>query len=412
MANVTVRTRKETGKLYFDFLYQGQRCREQTALDNTPGNRRQLERVAKKMEAEITLGTFNYAETFPSSKRASKFGEPATRRAEPAEAVPAAADPSHPTFAEFAEEWFAENEVMWRRSYRAKQRDILDRYLKPSFGEEGVSDIMKPHILKYRAKLAKVAPDTGKAPSPSWVNQVMNLLKQIVDEAADRFDFNTPYRGIKPLRVGRTEVDPFSLEEVDKLLEALPQEWRAYFIVRFFTGMRTSEIDGLTWTHVDFRRREIHIRETHVQGEKEAPKTDGSSRSIQMSSMVEKALYEQWTSTGKRNGYVFCTKHGHPLRYRNVNNRIWYPALKRAGLRRRNPYQTRHTAATLWLAAGENPEWIARQMGHSNTKMLFTVYSRYVPNLTRQDGSAMERMLRSRLDSAHEDANAEVHYEH
>jgi hypothetical protein len=29
--------------------------------------------------------------------------------------------------------------------------------------------------------------------------------------------------------------------------------------------------------------------------------------------------------------------------------------------------------------------------------MLFTVYSRYVPNLTRQDGSAMENLLRSRL---------------
>ena len=39
------------------------------------------------------------------------------------------------------------------------------------------------------------------------------------------------------------------------------------------------------------------------------------------------------------------------------------------------------------------PEWIARQLGHTNTQMLFRVYSRYVPNLTRQDGSAMERLL-------------------
>ena len=55
--------------------------------------------------------------------------------------------------------------------------------------------------------------------------------------------------------------------------------------------------------------------------------------------------------------------------------------------------QTRHTAATLWLAAGEAPEWIARQMGHASTEMLFKVYSRYVPNLTRKDGSAFERLL-------------------
>ena len=47
----------------------------------------------------------------------------------------------------------------------------------------------------------------------------------------------------------------------------------------------------------------------------------------------------------------------------------------------------------MWLASGESPEWIARQLGHSNTEMLFRVYSRYVPNLTRRDGSAFERLL-------------------
>ena len=62
-------------------------------------------------------------------------------------------------------------------------------------------------------------------------------------------------------------------------------------------------------------------------------------------------------------------------------------------------YQMRHTAATLWLASGEAPEWIARQLGHSSTEMLFRVYSRYVPNLPRQDGSAIDRLLASRFAS-------------
>ena len=37
-------------------------------------------------------------------------------------------------------------------------------------------------------------------------------------------------------------------------------------------------------------------------------------------------------------------------------------------------------------------------MGHTTTEMLFRVYSRYVPNLTRRDGSAMERLLLQALD--------------
>ena len=35
--------------------------------------------------------------------------------------------------------------------------------------------------------------------------------------------------------------------------------------------------------------------------------------------------------------------------------------------------------------------------GHSSTEMLFKVYSRYIPNLTRMDGSAFERLIQSRV---------------
>jgi integrase len=60
----------------------------------------------------------------------------------------------------------------------------------------------------------------------------------------------------------------------------------------------------------------------------------------------------------------------------------------------------RHTAATLWLAAGESPEWIARQLGHTSTEMLFKRYSRFVPNATRQDGSAFESLIDQRFGGA------------
>src|SRR5690606_10345156 len=93
--------------------------------------------------------------------------------------------------------------------------------------------------------------------------------------------------------------------------------------------------------------------------------------------------------------YVFCSRSGHPIDAHNFANRIWYPLLRYLDLEKRRPYQTRHTTATLMLASGENPEWIARLMGHANTQMLFTVYSRFVPNLTRRDGLAIAGLLSS-----------------
>jgi len=47
--------------LFFDFRFQGVRCREYTRLPDTPTNRRRMQKVMDKIEAEITLGTFNYA---------------------------------------------------------------------------------------------------------------------------------------------------------------------------------------------------------------------------------------------------------------------------------------------------------------------------------------------------------------
>lgn len=389
MSNVRARA---NGKLFFDFRYKGERCREYTALQDSAANRKMMEKALRKIEAEITLGTFDYAKTFPNSKRVVKSCVATKGELSDVRSNPSVATGQAPNLCVFAEEWMSEKEVEWKRSYRRKIRDILDKYVKPEFGEKVVSDIVKADLLKYRANLAKVTHGTNTL-SASRINQIMNVIKQILDEAADRYEFSTPFQGIKPLRLGRTQVDPFSFEEVQAFLNAVPAEWHHYFVVRFFTGMRTSEIDGLKWKYVNFERREILIEETLVNGEEDTPKTDGSMRSIQMSQLVFDSLKAQQNVTGKYGHYVFCTRNGYAIQYNNVSNRAWYPTLKKLGLKRRNPYQTRHTAATLWLASGESPEWIARQMGHSNTKMLFTVYSRYVPNLTRQDGSAFERLL-------------------
>jgi len=229
-------------------------------------------------------------------------------------------------------------------------------------------------------------------------------LRMILNEAADRHEFTSPYLGIKSLKVPRTDVEPFTFDEVKQILTKVRPDFKNYYTVRFFTGMRTGEIDGLQWQYVDFERRQILVRQSLVKDEMVYTKNDGSFRTIDMSGPVFEALHLQKQATGKST-FVFCARNGQPLAHRNVTQRIWHPLLRHLGLRKRRPYQTRHTAATLWLASGEAPEWIARQMGHTTTEMLFRVYSRYVPNLTRRDGSAFETLLRAQLNKETTDEN-------
>ena len=401
-----IRVRKETGNLYLDFQYRGTRCREQTMLPDTPSNHQRLEKLLAKIQQQIIRDQFNYADYFPNSARVKLFntspsqGNLATvnESTVPKQDITQEPTPLTPLFSIFAEEWYVEKKISWKRSYQDKIYEILNLHIYPVFGKYNVCQIKKPDILKFRVALNKPRSKNKKPLSNDRINQVINLLKQITDEAADRFDFTAPYRGIKPLRIPRTIIEPFSIEEVRKILSNTSNKWKNYYTIRFFTGMRTSEIDGLKWKYVDFERKQIHVHETLVKGEVDTVKTDGSDRYIDMSTLVYEAFSHQRLKSDEKNEFVFSNKYGGPYLYRNISNRVWYPLLKKLNIKFRRPYQTRHTAATLWLAAGESPEWIAKQMGHSTTKMLFTIYSRYVPNLTRRDGSAFENLLNTRFD--------------
>ena len=388
---------ERSGKLVLEFRYRGQRCREQTRLEDNLANRKRAKQILERIEAEITLDTFDYAQYFPKSKRVEKFAAHERRKERLSSGVP--------TFAEFAEVWFSECEISWRRSYRAKMRMTLDKYLIPAFGELPLDQFDKGEMLAFRANLAKTPRKNGKTGfSADHVNKIMMPLRQILEEGAERYGFVSAFRGIKSLKIPKKHIEPFTLEEVNQIINTVRPDFKNYYTVRFFTGMRTAEIDGLKWQYVDFDRREILVRETWVMNEVQYTKNDGSQREIHMSQPVFDALKAQYEATGDGE-YVFCKRNGNPLSHNNVTKRVWYPLLRYLGLKKRRPYETRHTAATLWLAAGESPEWIARQMGHTTTEMLFTVYSRYVPNLTRRDGSAFDRLLASRFSGDIQEGN-------
>ncbi|GIT84850.1 hypothetical protein DSM16313_26320 [Acinetobacter seohaensis] len=290
--------------------------------------------------------------------------------------------------------WFKQKQIEWRDSYQQKVSIVIKNYLIPAFGNQVLSKIKKSDLLNFRASLAKVTHGKGQTSlKASRINQIMTPLRMILNEAAERYNFVSPYKNIKNLKESRIDVTPFTLQEVQKIIETVRDDFKPYYTVRFFTGMRTSEIDGLRWQNVNFQRREIYIKEALVNGKLGDTKTFGSDRGIQMSERVYQALLEQKKMVKNRSEFVFSMRNGNPLDYRLVNRRVWHPLLRFLGLKSRRAYQTRHTAATLWLSAGENPEWIAKQLGHSTTEMLFRVYSRYVPNITRRDGSAFEAML-------------------
>ena len=143
MASITQRS----GHLQVDFRYRGIRCREQTGMADTPQNRRRMKSTIKRMEAEILLKTFDYANYFPTSSKIALFRD--------IERKVSHAQKTIPTFREFTEIWFVECAVGWRNSNIQVVRRHIDNHLTPRFGDCFLDEISKADVLDFRAKLAK-----------------------------------------------------------------------------------------------------------------------------------------------------------------------------------------------------------------------------------------------------------------
>ena len=99
----SIRTRY--GKLTIDFRYLNKRCRETTAMEDTPNNRKKLEKAIERMEAEMLLGVFDYAKYFPKSARLAEI--------KTAENLINAVSSKTPIFSKYCEIWVTDKEILY-----------------------------------------------------------------------------------------------------------------------------------------------------------------------------------------------------------------------------------------------------------------------------------------------------------
>lgn len=169
----SIRLLKSRGTLFLDFRYQGERCREYTALQDTSANRKRLEKALAKIEADIEAGTFDYEVAFPGSKRGTAPVASSTATASGSDgqvqAETNAAGAGTPTFKDAADQWMRERKVEWRRSHLQIQESTIEKHLIPAFGAKRVGAITKSDVLTFRATLAQLAgPGGSGCTQRSW----------------------------------------------------------------------------------------------------------------------------------------------------------------------------------------------------------------------------------------------------
>jgi integrase len=191
------------------------------------------------------------------------------------------------------------------------------------------------------------------------------------------------------------------------------------------TELRPGEALGLRWEDLEGER--LTVRRALVRLKKGAwklrqPKT-GNGRTVTLPAPALKALTRHRARQSKArlllgseyagNGLVFASTFGGPLWWANIVRRHFAPAIARTavrlagvedsakaltdtGLEQMRPYDLRHSAATLLLAAGEHPRVVAELLGHSKITLTLDTYSHVTPALLDSAARRMERIVDGR----------------
>jgi integrase len=310
------------------------------------------------------------------------------------------------TVAEAGELWLARGAAAGLERSSLLTASIRIRHINRLLGNWRLADLTAPVIESWRDEMVE-------AVGRRYAAAILNSLKGVLAEAQRRgLAFHNPALATR-VKIGARDKERLeigrgipSAAEVNAILNAASGRWRPVLTTAAYTGMRASELRGLTWDAVDLPNRVIHVwQRADAWGTLGAPKSAAGRRDIPLHTPVVSVLRE-WrvASPFGPAGLVFCA-----TQLPNRGNALGHATLwwafreiqKAAGVvtadgRPKYRFHTlRHFFASAGIAAGFPPKRLQELMGHSSISMTYDVYGHLFPapedDRTRLE--AIERMI-------------------
>lgn len=323
--------KRQNGSWFVDFRWKGRRYRERSPV-NTKAGARQYELLLRS-----TLG---------------RDGNLAALHASAGEA------PAVPTFAEFAERWL-EEWVRGRQKYSVwrEDRNVLRGYLLPALGELRLDAIRTKHVDAIASRLL------ASGLKIKTVNNVLSVLRRSL-RVAVRWSLLEVAPEVLWLKPDQAPWRYLSASEVERLIEAAPPgTWRTLIMTSAYTGMRTNELLGLEWRHVDLEQGFATICGGVVRGCLTASPKNRRTRRVPLGPRLRSAL-ARLERTAER---VFPIGARWPDK---VARRELRRISERAGIRPHATFQVlRHTYATLAVSRGVHIDALQKILGHGSIMM-------------------------------------------
>ncbi len=348
--------------------------------------------------------------TFEKKKDADAFQ--ATAKVEVRAGVHVA-DSASVTVERAAKFWIASAEAAGlERTTVANYQTHIDLHIVPYLGQMKLSALNVPTIRNFEDQLR----EGGR--TASTIKKVLVSLGSLLADAQERgLVGRNVVRELKGRRKGtekrlqerhkgklKVGVDIPTREDIKAFVAALGGRWRPLFLTAIFTGLRASELRGLTWPNVDFEKRQITVQQRadrfNVIGK---PKSGSSERQVPMPPIVVNALKEWKLACPKGElGLVFPNGKGNVETTGNFVKRGLQPIMISAGVTKgtgkkdkagnailaakyTGMHALRHFYAS-WLinrkedgGLGLPPKVVQERMGHSSITMTMDTYGHLFP---------------------------------
>ncbi|KAA6434925.1 site-specific integrase [Agrococcus sediminis] len=316
------------------------------------------------------------------------------------------------TVAQVAEDMMCGAELVLKARSLQEARRINRARLLPRFGARRVTAVTTADVQLWVSEMA------AEGLAPATVAKAYVALRKVFKHAL--LNREVAYNPCDGVRLPKSHDEDTSASfltkaQVDKLAAALGADDQAPFdlLVRFaaFTGLRAGEIVGLRVGDVDLARQRVSVRQTlqRIAGEWVAgtPKSRRSSRDVPLLSTALVADLRRYLMLHPRSGdptallWPARTNAGQrldysrPLDLQAFRRNAFARAVAAAELPPMRFHDLRHTAASLWLAAGIEPYRVSRWLGHGSLVTTDTVYAHLYPG-----DDALHRARFDALDAA------------
>jgi integrase len=293
-------------------------------------------------------------------------------------------------------DWFTVEQFEKSRSSRWREttKDTFEYYkttkLFPRFKDVALEDISDSDMQEFLKSLV------AEGYSKSVVEHCLIYLRAIFAHAVeeDILSKNPARRLTLPDGVKDPVRRYLSFADFDRLKEELPSRRDQIMAgLLFLGGLRRGELFGLKWKDFDGDSISV-VRQMNRFQSVAVPKTKSSVGVIPLPSELSIGLlwWKSCCTDSSQEAFIFASKKGTAIHYKNWLDRTLLPAAERGELGRIGYHMFRRGFATEAHQAGITDKNIQAQLRHSSPDITRTVYMQVIPDEHKRAVNRMERL--------------------